>query len=342
MGSLWWQTYFTLAILVPWTRPLGEGINPARRAAQMAKKHGDPAFVVIPLRALISILLASGHPLHQVEREAEEVLEFVRPFGHFLEDRISAPLAFVRTLRGKTAKFGTLDDGTFTEHSFEQRLTGHPAHAITQCYYWIRKLQARFFAGDYMSAVDAADKAERWYDTSPALALDLTEMASFHFYAALSRASHCEPTGPDPYARHREALQRHEQHLRSWAANCPQNFRGSVPRCSAPRFARIEGRELDAERPVRSRRSSPARGHEFVHNEALAYELAARFYAARGFATFANAYLREARSCYLRWGADGKVRQLDQLHPLVEAARARAGSHGHDRSTRRTARYRLP
>ena len=28
-----------------------------------------------------------------------------------------------------------------------------------------------------------------------------------------------------------------------------------------------------------------------------------------------HAYLRNARSCYLRWGADGKVRQLEQLHP---------------------------
>ena len=43
--------------------------------------------------------------------------------------------------------------------------------------------------------------------------------------------------------------------------------------------------------------------------------MAARFYAARGFDTFADAYLRKARDCYLRWGADGKVRQLDRLYP---------------------------
>src|SRR5215470_14298081 len=61
----------------------------------------------------------------------------------------------------------------------------------------------------------------------------------------------------------------------------------------------------------------------FVHNEALAYELAARFYAARGFEDFANVYLRKARDGYSRWGADGKVRQLEQLHPwLRQDARA--------------------
>ena len=42
---------------------------------------------------------------------------------------------------------------------------------------------------------------------------------------------------------------------------------------------------------------------------------AARFYAARGFETIARAYLKEARYGYLRWGADGKVRQLDRLYP---------------------------
>ena len=60
-----------------------------------------------------------------------------------------------------------------------------------------------------------------------------------------------------------------------------------------------------------------ARANGFVHNEALAYELAARFYAARGFEEIAHLYLGNARQGYLRWGADGKVRQLDQLHPRL-------------------------
>src|SRR5262249_46490609 len=154
---------------------IGEVIDPALRAAQMAKEDGDPAFAAFPLRALTSILLSSGHPLQQVELRAVEAVEFVRQFGRF-PDRISAPLAFVRTLRGKTSKFGTLDDDTFSEQSFEELPAGRPTHAFIECYYWIRKLQARFFAGDFPAAIDAAGKAERCYDTSPALALFLTEM----------------------------------------------------------------------------------------------------------------------------------------------------------------------
>src|SRR6185295_19872782 len=91
-------------------------------------------------------------------------------------------------------------------------------------YYWVRKLRARFFVGDHASAVDAADNAERLYETCATLALFLTETADFHFYAALSRAACCQPMGPDPYAKRREALRRHEQQLRTWAGICPQNF----------------------------------------------------------------------------------------------------------------------
>src|SRR5262249_18497986 len=79
---------------------------------------------------------------------------------------------------------------------------------------------------------------------------------------------------------------------------------------------RMEGGPLDG-MDVYERAIASARANGFVHNEALAYELAARFYAARGFNEVAHLYLGNARHCYLRWGADGKVRQLDQLHPRL-------------------------
>jgi hypothetical protein len=78
--------------------------------------------------------------------------------------------------------------------------------------------------------------------------------------------------------------------------------------------ARLEGRELDAER-LYEQAIRLARKHGFIQNEGIANEIAARFYAARGLDTIADAYLRNARECYLRWGALGKVKQLEQLHP---------------------------
>nr|WP_233287105.1 AAA family ATPase [Bradyrhizobium oropedii] len=309
------RAYTGFAIVVPWTRLLREAIEPSRRAFQMAKEHGDPTYAALAARGLSTILLALGHPLDQFEREAQDALEFVQRYGFFL-DRLSAPLALARSLRGRTAKFGSLDAGGFTERSFEERCTGQPSRAFLECFYWIRKLQARFFAGDYVSAFEAAEKVETWYATSPApLFIFPLEKAESHFYAGLCRAARCEPAGPDPYARHREALGAHERELRALAVNCPENFEDRATLVGAE-IARIEGRPLEA-MDLYERAIGSARSNGFVHNEALACELAARFYAARGLEEVAHHYLENARRGYLRWGADGKVRQLDQLHPRL-------------------------
>ena len=129
------------------------------------------------------------------------------------------------------------------------------------------------------------------------------------------------PPGSSPLAtrerQHVEALVGHHKQLEVWAEHNPVTFENRAAIVGAE-IARIEGRVLDAqdlyEKAVRS-----AHTHGFVHNEAIANERAGCFYAARGFETIATAYLRDARSCYRRWGADGKVRQLEQLYPQIGA-----------------------
>src|SRR5260370_35090343 len=108
----------------------------------------------------------------------------------------------------------------------------------------------------------------------------------------------------------RDLLTAHREQLREWAENCPPTFADKHALVSAE-IASIERRDLDAERLYEQAIQS-ARENGFVQNEGLAHELAAQFYAARGFEKFAHLYMREARHCYLRWGALGKVRQLDE------------------------------
>jgi hypothetical protein len=102
----------------------------------------------------------------------------------------------------------------------------------------------------------------------------------------------------------------------------------------------LEDRDVEAmrlyEQAIRS-----ARANGFIHNEALAYELAARFYATRGFEQIAHLYLRNARYGYLRWGADGKVRQLDEPSGGARDRGGKANRHAHayrHRAGRRRAR----
>jgi PAS domain S-box-containing protein len=307
--------------VMPWTKHFRACRDLLRRAFEAANKTGDLTFAAYSCNNLNSNLLAAGDPLVEVQREAESGLEFAQKarFGHVI-DLISPQLGLIRTLRGLTPKFGSFDDEQFDEVRFERHVASQPVLALPECWYWTRKLQARFFAGDYASAVDASLRAQRVLR----VAASLFETAEYHFYSALCHAACCDSAIADQRRQHFEALATHHRQLEIWAENCPENFETRAALVSAE-IARIQGRELEAEhfyeQAIRS-----AHTNGFVHNEALANELAARFYAARGLEKIAHAYLRDARYGYLRWGAEGKVRQLDQRYPYLHEERPPASS----------------
>ena len=147
------RTYMSFGVfIIPWTKHRANGprFDPSRlrcreyRSAISRWQH-------IRCNNLVGNLLAAGDPLVDVQREAERGLEFAQKarFGLVI-DVITTQLALIRTLRGLTATFGCFNDAQFDELQFERRLSSDPGLAIAACWYWIRKLQARFFAGDYV------------------------------------------------------------------------------------------------------------------------------------------------------------------------------------------------
>ncbi|HXO93450.1 MAG TPA: GAF domain-containing protein, partial [Candidatus Acidoferrum sp.] len=212
-------------------------------------------------------------------------------------------------MQGRTASLSSLSDAQFDESTFETQLTNRTALMV--CFYWIIKLQSRFLAGEYREALVAAEKAKELLWSAVAH----IQMLDYFYYTALTVTSLYESAAPGMQAEWRNLLAAHREQLREWADNYPPTFADKYALVSAE-IARIEGRDLEAMRlyddAIRS-----ARENGFVQNEGIAYELATRFYTARGFDLIAEAYLRRARYCYLRWGGAGKVRQLDELYPQV-------------------------
>jgi PAS domain S-box-containing protein len=298
--------------VVPWTRHVRAGRDLVRRAFEAAIKNGDLTYAAYCGDQMNTNLLAAGDPLAEAEREAGRGLAFAQKmrFGLVI-DAIATQLGLIRTLRGLTPTLGSFDDDQFDEGRIERRFSENPDLAFVECWYWVRKLQARFFAGDYAAALEASSRAQRllWSSVSQ------FETVEYHFYDALSRAASCDFAAAGERQQHLDAIAAHHKQLEVWAANCPDNFENRAALVGAE-IARVDGRDLEAmrlyEQAIRS-----ARANGFIHQEALANELAARFYAARGFEKIARVYLQDARYGYLRWGADGKVRQLDELYPYL-------------------------
>jgi len=226
---------------------------------------------------------------------------------------IGSQQRFIATMQGRTASFSTFSDAQFDEATFEAQLTGDRMRLMT-CWYWILKLKARFLSGDYAEALAAADKAKALLSATTAL----IQRLDYFYYTALTVAALHEKASDDEQDRWGDLLTEHEEQLREWAENYPPTFADKHALVSAE-IARLEGRDADAMRLYEQAIQS-AREHGFVQNEGLAHELAARFFTARGFDTIAHACLRDARRCYLRWDAAGKVRQLERLHPHLRDA----------------------
>jgi PAS domain S-box-containing protein len=315
------RTYMSFgSIVMPWARHVQTGRDLVRRAFDAACRIGDLTFAAYCCDQIGTNLLAAGDPLAEVQPEVENGLEFARNvrFG-LVVDLMTVQLGLIRTFRGLTPQFGCFNDEGFDELQCERHLASNPVLALAEFWYWTRKTQARFVAGDYASAVDASSRAQQLLWTSPSQ----FETAEFRFYGALSHAAAWESASPDRRHQHFEALAAHHRQLQIWAENCPENFESRAALVGAE-IARIEGRDLDAmhlyERALRS-----ARENGFPHIEGVANEVAGRSYLIRGFEKIAYAYLREARYCYLRWGATGKVRQLEEAYPQLRDEKPLAG-----------------
>jgi len=160
---------------------------------EAANQIGDLTFAAYCCTHLNTNLLAAGDPLDEVQGEAERGLAFAQKMRFVLAiDSIAAQLGSIRTLRGSTANFGCFDDEQFDELRMERRLSSNPDLALPECWYWIRKLQARLLCRRLCGR-------PRGFIEGATAAVDIASMfetAEYHFYSALSKQHPASPQRP--------------------------------------------------------------------------------------------------------------------------------------------------
>lgn len=314
------QVYYVVASnAMPWVQHVRDSRDLMARALDAASTTGNLIYEAYSLVGLNANMLMSGDPLAETQRAVEASLAKVRKMKfRYAVDLVTMQLHYIQTLRGHTRAFASFDDQDTDDYAAGPAFAGAPESTALQALYWIRVLQARFLAGDDATAIDARSKAERQLWTHP------TEVAAaeFHFYGALCLAACCSSATPDE-SGYLEKIHAHHSQIRAWQRNCPANFEHRAALVGAE-IARIEGRETEAMR-LYERAILAAEANGFVHHKATACELAANFYGARGFDKIAQMYLRDAHHCYLLWGADAKVGQLERRYPQLNAADSAAG-----------------
>jgi PAS domain S-box-containing protein len=282
-------------IIVPRTTNQHAGLPWIRSCFEAARKAGDLVYAVYARVFAVANMLSSGAPLTEARREAEEGVAYARRNQFpLVTEWIGVQLSLIRTLQGEGNELQsrTRDDGD-----------GSDVLDPTRFYFWVRKLQACYHIGDFTGARAAEEQARRWAWTSAMF----PEEVELWLYGALAQAAWATD---ETIAQALEVMREHEAELAAWASRCHDTFGSKLSLVRAERL-RLEGRVLEAEHEF-ERAARLAREYGFVHEEALAHELAARFYAGRKLASIAQAKWSSARSCYLKWGALGKVARLDR------------------------------
>lgn len=290
------------------------------RACETSDQFGDLLYGVYTRAFVVVSLLGAGAPLEEAERQADMAIAHARryEFG-LIADRIGILRALIRGLRTPGRNTGSLSDEELDEASYERAL----GDGADRYYYWVRRAQARYYAGDFVEARAAARRARQLIWTSPFFPEEL----DLWLFGALAEAA-CD-AGSDP-AEALNAVTAYESELLVWAERCPATFASKAALVSGER-ARLCGRAVEAEQHF-EHAAELARQHRLIHEEALAHELSARLYAVRGIGSVARAKLAAARSCYSQWGALGKVTQLDALVSADdESMRSRELAHSLER-----------
>ncbi|MEG4089871.1 PAS domain S-box protein [Microcoleus sp. Pol12B4] len=177
-----------------------------------------------------------------------------------------------------------------------------------------------YLFGEYHQAVQIAILARQHFEEVTAI----TILPVFCFYHSLALLSLSLDASNSEKSAWLNSVNTNQEKMQKWAEHAPINYLHKFYLVEAEK-ARVLGQFLEAEE-FYERAIAGAAENEYIQEEALAYELAAKHYLARGRSKIAQTYMKEAHYCYDRWGAIAKVKNLEKRYPQFFPKSSRAAS----------------
>ncbi|MEL7143034.1 MAG: AAA family ATPase [Cyanobacteria bacterium J06573_11] len=207
-----------------------------------------------------------------------------------------------------------LSGEAFTEESALPQLLATYDFAGLATLYHLKLMLAYLF--EETEAAQTYEKEMRQYG----IALNgMVGEAQIYFYGALVTLAQMPLQSPDASDKSSPALlqsvEERQATLEHWAHHAPMNYRHKVDLIRAEK-CRVLGQKAAAIE-LYDQAIAGAKAHQYTHEEALANELAAKFYLAWDKERIAADYMRSAYYSYARWGAKAKTHQLAQKYPQL-------------------------
>ncbi len=224
----------------------------------------------------------------------------------------SITLQVIVNLRGDTKYIYDLNDEVYNEEIMlpSQQKTNN-RQALFGLH--LQKLYLSYLFQDYSKALQDATIAEKYLDSVPAKFI----VNAFYFYYSLVLLAKYLEENNFEQEKFLEQVFCNQEKMKLWADYAPMNLLHKYYLVEAEKY-RVLGEQLEA-MEYYDRAISLAKENEYINEEALANELAGKFYLEWGKQKIAQTYMTDAYHCYLRWGAKAKVNDLLERYPQLLA-----------------------
>jgi histidine kinase len=303
------------AFIRHWSEPLLNSIAPFQEGLRSGLEQGDLEYASYCAKESCAFWLFGGVLLSRVETLQTESVAVLERIGiEYSLQNANVWLQLTLNLRGKSEDRARLKGEAFDEDALREFLI-ESKHGTTLYALYYSKALLHYLYQEPEQAWENAQLANE----HAAGGSGLQHSGAWHCYQSLIRLALCESPESEHLAPAREGL----EVLRQLAEHAPSNYAHKALLVEAE-VARVEGEEGAAMAAYESA-VDLARESGFVHEEALAFELASRFHARRGRRRLALSYLRDAHYAYDQWGAVVKVADLEARHPELTVREPRGG-----------------
>ncbi|WP_036479641.1 AAA family ATPase [Myxosarcina sp. GI1] len=299
-----------------WQEPLRNSLTPLQSAYQIGLEMGDLYYGTSCAYLYLFHSFFSGKELNELASEIkvyELALSKLKQQNTLNYLKIYGQAAF--NLIDVVDNPGCLQGELYDEATMlEQHLQANDRYAL--CALYVNKLYLCYLSGEYERAIAYSVEAQKYLDGATATLL----IPLFNFYDSLAQLA----VYPDVSSRQQQQILArvvtNQDKMQQWAAVAPTNFAHKFYLVEAERH-RVRGDCVEA-MSFYELAITQAAEHYYINEEALANELAAKFYLDWEKAKIAKTYLREAHYLYSRWGAGAKTKALEAQYPgfILEAA----------------------
>lgn len=290
-------------------RPIEENIELSRRALSTGFEVGDLLFAAHGPLFIALYGIVAGKNLDEFRSQMIKYIQLLEGvnqtiFATWTANYLQAGISFM----DPTVEPQRLIGDYFDENTF--LAAAEAANDITgrHFYYAIRLMVTYHFDVDNELS-DLVSESEKFMHAGQGL----ITTAITRIYSALSKLSLYPTLAPQDQEDALDIVDHSLQLMKIWSQSAPSTFQHMYDIIRAEK-ARVFN-ETDKALYHYEQAIKGAHKVGFIHDEALAYELAARFWLEKGNDNIATLHMKEACNCYQKWGAKGKLKHLADKYP---------------------------